>query len=46
MSSIFRKYSSLLKLPNISKWNTKNVANMNKCFHESLSLLVVPRLEK
>ena len=32
MSNMFRDYSSLVSLPDISKWNTMNVTDMNSIF--------------
>ena len=34
MSEMFYECSSLLSLPDISKWNTKKVTNMSKMFYE------------
>ena len=39
MSYMFYKCSSLISLPNISKWNTKNDNNMNYIFSECFNLL-------
>ena len=39
MNSIFEICSSLVSLPDISKWNTKNVTNMNFMFEGCDNLL-------
>ena len=42
MSEMFCKCSSLISLPDISKWITKNVKNMNSMFARCLSLKSLP----
>ena len=42
MSSIFYGCSSLLSLPDISKWNTNNVTKMNNMFDGCSSNLKIP----
>ena len=37
---------SLLSLPDISKWNTKNVSNMNYMFNRCESLSSLPDISK
>ena len=46
MSYIFFGCSSLLSLPNISKWNTNNVTNMSHIFFGCSSLSSLPDISK
>ena len=46
MSDMFNGCSSLLSLPDISKWNTNNVTNMSGMFKECSSLLSLPDTSK
>ena len=46
MSSMFDRCSSLLSLPDISKWNTNNVIDMNCMFSGCLSLSSLPDISK
>jgi len=46
MSYIFRNCSSLLSLPDISKWNTNNVTDMSDMFCGCSSLLSLPDISK
>ena len=39
---MFRGCKSLMSLPDISKWNTSNVKNMNFMFYECNSLISLP----
>ena len=45
MSSIFSHCSSLTSLPDISKWNTKKVNNMDKMFANCSKLKDIPNLK-
>jgi len=42
MSYMFNECSSLISLPDISKWNTNNVTNMSHIFYGCSSLLSLP----
>ena len=42
MGYIFAECSSLTKLPNISKWNTDKVNNMNRLFYKCTDLISLP----
>ena len=42
MSEIFSGCFSLLKIPDISKWNTNKVYNMSGMFNGCSSLLIIP----
>ena len=42
MGCMFYGCSSLSKLPDISKWNTNNVTNMNRMFYGCNSNLNIP----
>ena len=42
MSFMFNRCSSLLSLPDISKWNTENVTDMSFMFNKCISLLSLP----
>ena len=42
MCSMFNYCESLISLPDISKWNTKNVTNMSWIFHGCKSLEKIP----
>ena len=44
MSYMFFNCSSLLSLPNISKWNTNNVTNMSYMFYNCKSLESLPKI--
>ena len=46
MRYIFYGCSSLLSLPDISKWNTNNVTDMSSMFSECLSLSYLPNISK
>ena len=46
MSSMFRGCTSLNSLPDISKWNTRNVNNMSFMFYNCLSLKSLPDISK
>ena len=46
MSLLFYKCSSLKSLPDISKWKTKNVTDMNMLFYECSSLKELPDISK
>ena len=42
MNSMFRQCSSLLNLPDISKWNIENVIDISEIFKECESLSFLP----
>ena len=42
MSSMFNGCSSLLNLPDISKWNTNNVTDMKNMFDGCSKSLIIP----
>ena len=42
IGSIFLECSSLSKLPDISKWNTEKVTNMNGFFSKCSNLISIP----
>ena len=46
MSCMFSHCSSLLSLPDISKWNTNTITNMNNLFYECSSLKSLPDISK
>ena len=46
MDGIFKGCSSLLSLPDISKWNTDNATDMSFMFSGCSSLLSLPDLSK
>ena len=46
MSSIFKECRSLQSLPDISKWDTKNVTKMNSMFSNCTSLKSLPDISK
>ena len=46
MNWIFSYCYSLSSLPDISKWNTSKVTNMNNMFYEGISLLFLPDISK
>jgi len=46
MNGMFYGCSSLLSLPDISKWNTNNITNMNGIFYRCSSLLSLPDISK
>ena len=43
---MFRACKSLKSLPDISKWNTSNVNNMNEMFYQCNSLISLPDISK
>ena len=43
---MFINYKSLESLPDISKWNTKNVNNMSHMFYNCSSLKYLPDISK
>ena len=43
---MFYECSSLIKIPDISKWNTSNLKSMNELFYNCTSLINVPDLSK
>ena len=43
---MFYGCSSLISLPDISKWNTKNVTDMGYMFYECSSLKSLPDISK
>ena len=46
MNSMFSKCSSLKELPDISKWNTSNIKNINFMFYNCSSLKSLPNIKK
>ena len=46
MSYMFYGCSSLKELPDISKWNTNNVQNLNSIFGNCSSLIFIPDISK
>ena len=46
MSYMFSDCSSLLSLPDISKWNTSNIKNMNEIFYNCKSLSSLPDISQ
>ena len=46
MNSMFFKCSSLISLPDISKWDTSNVNYMNRMFYDCSSLISLPDISK
>ena len=46
MSCIFANCTSLKSLPDLSKWNTENVTNMNAVFAYCTSLRELPDISK
>ena len=46
MSGLFFGCSSLSFIPDISKWNTKNVKSINQMFPRCLSLSFLPDISK
>ena len=46
MCSMFYGCSSLISLPDISKWNTNNVKHMNSLFFNCSSLIFLPDISK
>ena len=46
MKSLFKDCSSLISLPNISKWNVENVKDMDQMFSGCSSLLIIPNITK
>ena len=43
---IFNKCNSFISLPNISKWKTSNVTDMEEMFNELHSLISIPDIAK
>ena len=43
---MFRRCSSLSSIPNISKWETNNVTDMNEIFLKCTSLSSLPDISK
>ena len=43
MHEMFYKCTSLVSLPNISKWNTDKVENMNDMFYKCDKLSNIPK---
>ena len=43
---MFSRCSSLLYLPDISKWNTNNVNDISNIYSECLSLIYLPKIAK
>ena len=46
MSYMFNECTSLLSLPDISKWDTNNITNMSSIFNECSSLSSLPDISK
>ena len=46
MHKMFSECSSLISLPDISKWNTNNVTDMNGMFSRCSSLKSLPDISK
>ena len=46
MNSLFYKCSNLFYLPDISKWNIKNVTDLGCIFHDCSSLTTLPDISK
>ena len=46
MSDMFYNCSSLSSLPDISKWDTKNITNMSCMFYNCSSLSSLPDISK
>jgi len=46
MSNAFSQCSSLISLPDLSKWNTTNVNEMRDIFHGCSSLIYLPNISK
>ena len=46
MDNMFSNCSSLISLPDISKWNTKNVEDMSLMFNGCKSLISLPDISK
>ena len=46
MSPIFQRCSSLISLPDISKWNTNNIDNVSEIFFGCSSLIYLPDIYK
>ena len=43
---MFNGCNSLISLPDISNWNTKNVTNMSYMFSDCSSLISLPNISK
>ena len=39
---MFRRCINLIAIPDISKWNTSNVINLNHLFYECINLQLLP----
>ena len=46
MSNMFYRCYSLISLPDISKWDTSNVENLDGMFFDSILLLCLPDISK
>ena len=46
INEIFKECISLISLPNISKWHTKNINYMNSLFEGCSSLISLPDISK
>ena len=46
ISEMFKRCSSLISLPDISKWNTENISNMSSLFEGCSSLKSLPDITK
>ena len=45
MSYLFNECSSLVELPDISKWNIKNISNLNGIFNNCSLLTFIPNIK-
>ena len=43
---MFRRCTSLISFPDISKWNTSNIKDMNSLFRRCTSLISLPNISK
>ena len=43
---MFSDCSSLISLPDISKWDTNNASKMHEMFYECPALIYIPNLSK
>ena len=46
MTDLFNGCSSLKELPDISKWNTKNITDISRLFYNCNSLVSLPDISK
>ena len=46
MSELFNECSSLISLPDISKWNISNVTDLSSIFYNCNSLISIPDISK